>query len=171
DVERRYAAAGYEVVRTSAETGEGVDELKWKLEGCWTAMTGHSGVGKSSLFNILVPDADHLVGEVGPRGGRHTTVSARALPVPGHEDTWLVDTPGVRSFGVGSLAPDELARHFPELRDLDCALDDCVHDGEPGCAIGSAEIHPARLASYRRLLSAVRGEGRWDAFDEVDDPA
>ncbi|MBW3659820.1 MAG: ribosome small subunit-dependent GTPase A, partial [Actinobacteria bacterium] len=131
DVEQRYAAAGYEVVRTSAATGEGVDELKWKLEGCWTAMTGHSGVGKSSLFNLLVPDADHLVGEVGRRGGRHTTVSARALPVPGHEDTWLVDTPGVRSFGVGSLAPGELAQHFPELRDLDCALDDCVHDGEP----------------------------------------
>jgi ribosome biogenesis GTPase len=166
DVAERYEAAGYEVARTSATTGQGVDDLRWRLEGCWSAMTGHSGVGKSSLFNLLVPDAAHEVGEVGRRGGRHTTVSARALPVPGHDDTWLVDTPGVRSFGVGSLEPQELAAHFPELRGLRCALDDCLHDGEPGCRIPEADIHPARLASYRRLLAAVRGDDRWDPDDE-----
>lgn len=174
DVAGRYEAIGYEVLRTSAADGTGVDELKWRLEGCWTAMTGHSGVGKSSLFNLLIPDAEHAVGEVGPRGGRHTTVSARALPVPGHEDTWLVDTPGVRSFGIGGIATEELASLFPELRGLRCALDDCLHDGEPGCAIDAADIHPDRLASYRRFLAALRGEDRWESFDDEpveDEPA
>lgn len=162
DLAGRYAAIGYEVVRTSAKTREGIDELRWKLEGVWTALTGHSGVGKSSIFNEVVPDATQEVAAIGPRGGRHTTVSSRAVPVPGHDDTWLVDTPGVRSFGIGSVAPGELARHFPELADLRCSLDDCVHDSEPGCAIATAAIHPDRLASYERFLSALRGEDRWD---------
>ncbi len=168
DVARRYESVGYEVLRTSAKAREGVEELRWRLEGCWTAMTGHSGVGKSSLFNLLIPEADHLVGAMGPRGGRHTTVSARALPVPGHEDTWLIDTPGVRSFGIGGLAPGDLAQHFPELRGLACALDDCLHDGEPGCRIDDAEIHPDRLASYRRFLAALRGEDRWEGFEDAE---
>lgn len=169
EIADRYAAIGYEVLRTSAATGTGVDALRRRLEGCWTAMTGHSGVGKSSLFNLLVPEAEHEVAEIGRRGGRHTTVAARALPVPGQDATWLVDTPGVRSFGIGGVAPRELAEHFPELRGLDCALDDCLHDGEPGCAIDVADVHPDRLASYRRFLAALRGEDPWAALD--DEPA
>jgi ribosome biogenesis GTPase len=169
EVVERYTAIGYEVLRTSAHDGTGLEELSWRLEGCWTAMTGHSGVGKSSLFNLIVPEAQAEVAAVGPRGGRHTTVAARALPVPGHEDTWLVDTPGVRSFGIGSLALEDLAQQFPELRGLSCALDDCLHDGEPGCRIGQADIHPLRLDSYRRFLAALRGEDRWEAFDDAPD--
>jgi ribosome biogenesis GTPase / thiamine phosphate phosphatase len=79
---------------------------------------------------------------------------------------WLVDTPGVRSFGLGALDPIDLSRHLPELADLDCALDDCLHDGEPGCRIDEADIHPARLASYWRLLGAVRGDHPWDLEDD-----
>ncbi len=149
------------MVLTSAATGEGIDELAEALAGAWTAFTGHSGVGKSSLFNVLVPEADRDIGELGRRGGRHTTVASRAMPVP-DVDAWLVDTPGVRAFGLGAITAVELAQHVPELAGLDCAMDDCLHDGEPGCRIDRAEIHPARLASYRRLLAAVRGEDPWD---------
>lgn len=158
----RYEAIGYEVLLTSAESDEGVDELSWRLEGCWTVMTGHSGVGKSSLYNILVPEADQQVADLGPRGGRHTTVASRAERVPNHDDAWLVDTPGVRSFGLGYIDEHELPGLFPELRDLRCQLDDCLHDREPGCALDEAHIHPERLASYRRFLSAIRGDDRWE---------
>lgn len=162
DVARRYEDLGVEALLTSAKTRENVAELNWRLEGCWTVMTGHSGVGKSSLFNLLVPEADHEVAAVGRRGGRHTTVAARALRVPGHDDAWLVDTPGVRSFGLGMIAPVDLTRLFPELADLPCELDDCLHDGEPGCAFDQAEIHPARAESYYRLLSSLQGDDRWE---------
>lgn len=156
-VAARYRAIGVEVEVTSVVTGEGLDGLRELISGAWTAFTGHSGVGKSSLFNLLVPEAEREVGELGRYGGRHTTVSARAMRVPGL-DAWLVDTPGVRSFGLGSLAPRELAQQLPELAALRCALDDCIHDGEPGCTLTEARIHPARLDSYRRLLAALRGE-------------
>lgn len=157
----RYRALDLPVVLTSAATGEGIDELADALAEAWTAFTGHSGVGKSSLFNQLVPEADRDIGELGRRGGRHTTVASRAMEVP-DVDAWLVDTPGVRAFGLGAITAVELAQHVPELAGLDCAMDDCLHDGEPGCRIDRAEIHPARLASYRRLLSAVRGEDPWE---------
>lgn len=158
----RYEALGYEVRTTSARTGEGIDELGWRMEGCWTALTGHSGVGKSSLYNRLVPEAEQQTGEIGRRGGRHTTVASRAEPLPGHDDAWLVDTPGVRSFGLGMVAPAGLSRCFPELAGLPCALDDCTHSGEPGCELDRAEIHPERLAAYRRLLSSLRGDDAWE---------
>lgn len=157
----RYRALDLPVVLTSAVTGEGLDELRRQLASTWTAFSGHSGVGKSSLFNRLVPEAEREVGELGRRGGRHVTVASRAMPVP-DVDAWLVDTPGVRAFGLGAITPVELAQHVPELAGLDCAMDDCLHDGEPGCRIAEAEIHPARLASYRRLLAAVRGDDPWE---------
>jgi ribosome biogenesis GTPase / thiamine phosphate phosphatase len=161
EIAERYRGLGVLVHLTSALTGEGIDELTLDLAGMWTAFTGHSGVGKTSLFNRLVPEADLEVGELGPRGGRHTTVASRAMHVQ-ELDAWLVDTPGVRSFGLGALRPEELATHFPELRALVCDLDGCLHDDEPGCALPAAiaagEVHPDRLASYRRLLAGARGE-------------
>jgi len=150
-----YRDAVERTLLTSVETGEGIDELAGALAGRWTALTGHSGVGKSSLTNRLVPEAERTVGALGRRGGRHTTVAARAIELPG-ADGWLVDTPGVRSFGLGALAASELARHFPELAVLDCELDDCAHDGEPGCALDPAAVPVVRLAAYRRLLEALR---------------
>ena len=155
EVVGRYEQVGIEVRRTCALTGAGLHELEELLVGCWTAFSGHSGVGKTSLYNRLVPHAEREVGELGRYGGRHTTVSSRAMEIPAL-DAWVVDTPGVRSFGLGGVAPAELGRHFPELADLGCELSDCLHEGEPGCRLGEARIHPERLASYRRLLAAVR---------------
>lgn len=159
-----YRGAVQHLIVTSARTGEGIDELAATLVGRWTALTGHSGVGKSSLTNRLVPEAERRVGALGRRGGRHTTVAARAMPLPDGAG-WLVDTPGVRSFGLAAVAPRELARHFPELEGLDCALDDCVHDGEPGCALDPAALPAVRLAAYRRFLVALTS-GTVDSVDE-----
>lgn len=170
EVRRRYEDIGYETLATSAETGEGLDQLRWQLEGVWSVLTGHSGVGKSSLYNILVPDADQSVAEVGRRGGRHTTVASRAEPVAGLEDGWIVDTPGVRSFGLGFVGEEDLAEAFPELRDLGCEHDDCRHDGEPGCHLDTAEITEQRLATYRRLLSSIRGDDVWERDEWGSDP-
>ncbi|MEX0831901.1 MAG: ribosome small subunit-dependent GTPase A [Nitriliruptoraceae bacterium] len=153
----RYAQLGVAGVATSATTGEGIEALRALLTTQWSAFTGHSGVGKSSLFNLLVPEAFHTVADVGRYGGRHTTVASRAMRVA-DENAWLIDTPGVRSFGLGVVHPEELQQHFPELVGLPCSLDDCVHDGEPGCALDDAAVYPERLVSYRRLLAALRGD-------------
>jgi ribosome biogenesis GTPase / thiamine phosphate phosphatase len=154
EVSARYEAIGVPVRVTSAATGEGVAALGELLVGMWTAFTGHSGVGKSSLFNRLIPGASQQIGELGRYGGRHTTVAAWALEAPAL-DAWLVDTPGVRSFGLGALTPEELPQHFPELAGLPCRMDDCAHVGEPGCAIEQAVIDPGRLAAFERLRASL----------------
>ncbi len=167
EIASRYSRLGYRVVRTSAVTGEGLDDLVTLIAGRWAVLAGHSGVGKTSLFNRIVPGANREVGELGRHGGRHTTVSSRAQPVTSHGSTrgaagtWLVDTPGLRSFGIAHVQPGDLASHFPELRHLDCDLQDCLHDGEPGCRapeLVGVTIHPARIDSYRRFLAVLRGE-------------
>lgn len=155
-----YAGAVDGVLRASVVDGSGLDGLRARLADGWTVLTGHSGVGKSSLVNALVPAADREVGEVGARGGRHTTVAARALPLPGGGT--LVDTPGVRSLGLGMLDRPGLARCFPELAGLRCALDDCRHAGEPGCGLPDADLHPVRRAAFERLAAALEGRGSED---------
>jgi ribosome biogenesis GTPase len=155
-----YAGAVTEVLRTSVEDGAGLDALRSRLRGRWTVLTGHSGVGKSSLVNAILPAADREIGEVGRRGGRHTTVAARALPVPG--GGWIVDTPGVRSFGLGMLDRAALARCFPELATLRCVLADCRHAGEPGCGLPGAGLDPVRAAAFERLAAALEGRGALD---------
>lgn len=149
-----YDDLGVEVHLTSAVTGEGLDGLRTDLAGSWTVFSGHSGVGKSSLFNLLVPDVEQEVADLGRHGGRHTTVAAVAHHVP-DVDAWLVDTPGVRSFGLGTLTRETLPQHFPELAGLDCELDDCMHVGEPGCARDDDTIAPSRWASYERIRAAL----------------
>lgn len=157
-VGERFRAIGVPTVLTSALRGDGLDELRAHLVGRWTAFTGHSGVGKSALFNALVPDAEREVGEIGSRGGRHTTTSSLVVPVPGVRDAWLADTPGVRSFGLGAVAPEDLHRHFPELADLDW-----VEPGDVGTPVPAAlrdRIGQDRLDTYRRLrASLAAGDG------------
>ena len=152
---RPYADAVTEVLRVSAHTGAGLAALRERLAGRWTVLTGHSGVGKTSLTNALIPDVDRRTGAIGRRGGRHTTVAAVAIPLP--EGGWLVDTPGVRSFGLGMLDRRGVAAGFPELAGLSCRLDDCRHDREPGCALPDVPLPPERRAAFERLAAAVDG--------------
>jgi ribosome biogenesis GTPase / thiamine phosphate phosphatase len=153
-----YRRIGYRVLLTSAQTGEGLDELKQALAGRVSALVGKSGVGKSRLLNALQPGLGLRVNAVSQvtGKGRHTTTSVEmfALGFGGA----IVDTPGVREFGLWDVDRDELALLFPEIRPLvgRCRFGlDCRHDEEPGCAVRKAvmagQISPRRYQSYLRL--------------------
>ncbi|MEV4713009.1 ribosome small subunit-dependent GTPase A [Micromonospora sp. NPDC049374] len=150
--------------------GSPLDALRSLLTGRVSVLVGHSGVGKSTLVNRLVPEAERAVGTVSAIGrGRHTSTSAVALRLPGPPDAqqdpgWIVDTPGVRSFGLAHVSAESLLHGFPDLVEAtaDCPANcphtadeaDCALDG--WVAVGRAD--PRRLASYRRLLASRSGE-------------
>jgi ribosome biogenesis GTPase len=128
-----------------------------------SVMVGHSGVGKSTMVNRLVPDADRAVGAVSAVGkGRHTSSSAVALALP--EGGWIIDTPGVRSFGLAHVSPDSLLHGFPDLVEASTRCPpNCDHTGSSGdCGldkmVAEGGADPRRLLSYRRLLASRTGE-------------
>ena len=149
-----YQPLGVEAVVTGP--GSGVDELAARLSGRVSVLFGQSGVGKSTLVNQLVPDAQRAVGEVSGIGkGRHTSSSAIALELPGGGT--VIDTPGVRSFGLGAVSPERVLAAFPDLAAAAAHCPPgCDHlPGTPGCALDEADVAPARLDSLRRLLVAL----------------
>lgn len=156
DALERYAPLDVPAVVT--RRGGSLEELRSHLRGQVSVLVGHSGVGKSTLINALVPDARRATGEVSAIGkGRHTSSSAVALRLP-DDDGWVIDTPGVRSFGLAHVGPDDLLWAFPDLEDgaTQC-LPGCEHvSAEAGCHLDAwvAEGHstPARLAAFRQLL-------------------
>ena len=137
--------------------------LREALHDRWSVLIGHSGVGKSTLVNRLVPDAARAVGEVSAIGkGRHTSTSAVALALP-DDDGWIVDTPGVRSFGIAHVDPDNVLHGFPELVDATANCPpNCDHLGvAAGCGldalVAAGGADPRRVASFRRLLLSRSG--------------
>ena len=159
-----YAELELPVLITRRDEPERLAALADALAGRVTAFVGHSGVGKSTLVNELVPDADQMVGRVSGVGkGRHTTVAALALPLAADLGGWVVDTPGVRSFGLAHVTPDDV---IAALGDLAAAIDDCPrgcgHLGppaDPECALDTlvegGHLRAGRLAALRRVLVAL----------------
>lgn len=152
-----YADLGYPVLYTSVESGLGVDALKKRLSAKISALAGPSGVGKSSLLNVIQPGLGLAVRDVieSTGKGKHTTVVRELFSLDG--GGYVADTPGLKALALWDIEPEEVDGYFPEIRDLvaECQFSDCTHIHEPGCAVRQAaaegRIHPERYDSYIRL--------------------
>ena len=171
DLVRIYTNAGFSVIATSAETGEGVEQLRQLIAGKLTAFTGNSGVGKSSILNRLCPELNLATGEVSEKlgRGRHTTRHVELYCLG--EDTYVADTPGFSSFDTDQMEvilKENLQYSFPDFGPYigKCRFDDCSHRKEPGCAVRSAweagEIEKTRYDSYLRLYENYSQINLWE---------
>ena len=171
DLVRIYEKAGFPVICTSAETGDGVEELRSLLKGKLAAFTGNSGVGKSSILNRLCPELQLPVGEVSEKlgRGRHTTRHVELYCL--EEDTYVADTPGFSSFDTDQMdiiLKENLQYAFPDFGPYigGCRFDDCSHRKEPGCAVRAAleagDIEPTRYDSYLKLYEKASQINLWE---------
>lgn len=171
DLERIYRNAGFTVICTSAETGEGVEQLRTLLNGKWTAFTGNSGVGKSSILNRLCPELALPTGEVSEKlgRGRHTTRHVELYRLG--EDTYVADTPGFSAFDTDQMEvilKENLQYAFRDFGPYvgKCQFRDCTHRKEPGCAVtvavASGEIEKSRYDSYLRLYEKASQIKQWE---------
>ena len=165
-----YETIGYQCSAISAETGEGVEELKKLLPGKMTLLSGNSGVGKSTLINRLVPGVNLRTAEISDahNAGQHTTTFSEMIPLEG--GGWLVDTPGIKGFGTFDMEPEELKSYFKEIFHFskDCRFSNCTHTHEPGCAVLKAlEDHYIAQSRYQSYLSMLedKDQGKYrEAF-------
>ncbi len=157
-----YGSAGYEVMEVSALTGEGTDLLREKCDGAVSLFSGVSGVGKSSLIKALDPSLDLRIGEISEAHlqGRHTTTFYEMYRLA--SGGFIIDTPGIRGFGLVDIAPEEIALYFPEMLRVSehCRFSPCTHTHEPGCAVKAAvedgSISYERYSSYLGMLEEGR---------------
>ena len=156
-----YRDIGYHVTYVSNETGAGIAELKKQLSQHTSVFVGQSGVGKSTLTNTLMPDLGVVTKVVSENSGlgQHTTTVARLYHFEDGGD--LIDSPGIREFGLWHLSPEQVSNGFTEFNDYlgTCKFRDCKHQTDPGCALVAAkdagQIHPERLASFQRILASL----------------
>ena len=163
-----YTTIGYPCFKVSAKTGEGVDTIKEELKGRITLFSGHSGVGKSTLINAILPELDIKTGAISTyhTKGMHTTTFSEMFPVPG--DGYIIDTPGIKGFGTFDMEEEEIGHYFPEIFKVSagCRYNNCTHRHEPGCAVREAVeqhyISESRYASYLNMLED-KEEGKYRA--------
>lgn len=157
EFEAIYGDAGYDVLRLSSATGVGVEEIREMLRGRTTLVAGNSGVGKSTLVRSIDPTLDIRTGEISEshHKGKHTTTFSTMYPIEGG---YIIDTPGIKGFGLIDIESRELCRYFPEMMRLapDCRFYNCTHTHEPGCAVSEAVkegvVAWSRYESYLKIL-------------------
>lgn len=163
-----YERIGYVCHRVSARTGEGLDSLRASMQGRVSLFSGHSGVGKSTLINKLIPGADlrtATISEVHLQG-MHTTTFSQMIPLPSG-DGYLIDTPGIKGFGLLDMERGEVGHYFRELFacSSDCRFANCTHTHEPSCAVRTAleegDIAESRYQSYLGILSDQEDDGKY----------
>jgi ribosome biogenesis GTPase len=161
DWKNMYEPIGYRVIRMSVHTGEGLEEARLLLESSISLLSGHSGVGKSSFLNALFPDFQLKTHAISGWSGKgtHTTTFAEMFDLPGGGR--IIDTPGMREFGLVDITRQELSGYFPEMRALagECQFNNCLHLEEPGCrvkeAVSEGRIAMDRYISYCGILASI----------------
>ena len=164
ELSEMYQALGYGVYAISVETNKGIDELQHLLKDKTTLVSGHSGVGKSTFVNYLLPEQGIKTQDVSGWSGKgmHTTTFANMYDLPGGGR--IIDTPGIRELAVAGLDKEELSHYFPEMRNRlkNCRYNNCMHINEPDCAIKQAvidkEIHEDRYVSYVNILDSIENK-------------
>jgi len=157
----QYRELGLPVLNTSCKTGAGIEALRQALKGKLSVLAGHSGVGKSSLLNVMDPGLDIETREITEttEKGRHATSTSRLYELA--DGIRIIDTPGTRRLGVWGVSSEELAFYFPEMERLaaDCRFRNCTHTHEPGCAVRQAvevgDIARLRYNSYLRIRESL----------------
>ena len=168
-----YETIGYECRQISAETGQGIDDLRPLLENKITVLSGNSGVGKSTLINRLVPGVNLRTAELSDAHnmGMHTTTFSEMIPIPSPftlhpSPSYLIDTPGIKGFGTFDMEPEEITGYFKDIFHFskDCRFSNCTHTHEPGCAVLKAlEDHYIAESRYQSYLSMLddKDEGKY----------
>ncbi len=163
-----YGLAGYQFLLVSATEKKGIENLQDLLKDKTSLIAGHSGVGKSTLINAIVPDLEIRTAEISQKyqKGRHTTTFAEMheLPFGGN----IIDTPGIKEFGVLDFEANEVSHYYPEMRDRlnDCQFNDCLHLNEPGCAVlegvADGSIHFERYKNYVNIVTDIQEQNYWE---------
>ncbi|MCF1192425.1 ribosome small subunit-dependent GTPase A [Mangrovimonas sp. AS39] len=167
-----YRQIGYECIGISAKTGKNIDQVKGLMEGKVSMFAGHSGVGKSTLINAIEPNLDLKTQEISMQHsqGQHTTTFAEMFDLS--FDAQIIDTPGIKGFGVVDMDKEEVGDYFPEFFELKqyCKFNNCIHVDEPKCAVKEAldkdELAFSRYRSYLQILEGEEEHYRTDNYDQ-----